>query len=70
MVFALNRRVIEKVDLIIFAGISAGIVAFVPALHGALLLSSVLVIAGISAAGAIAVTAFFRLVYQLLSRFL
>ena len=68
--FALSRRIIEKVDLIIFAGITAGIVAFIPALHGGLVLSSVFIIAAIAAAGAIAVAAFFRLVYQLLSRFL
>ena len=70
VVLALNRRAIEKVDLIIFAGITAVIVAWLPALRGALLLPSVFIIAGISAAGAIAVTAFFRLVYQLLSRWL
>ncbi len=70
MVFALNRRAIEKIDLIILAGITAIIIAWLPALHGALLLPSIFIVAGISAAGAIAVTAFFRLVYQLLSRFL
>jgi len=70
VVFALNRRVIEKADLFIFAGITGTIVALLPILRGALLLPSVFIIAGISAAGAIAVTAFFRLVYQLLSRFL
>ncbi|MCC0176884.1 serine/threonine protein kinase [Waterburya agarophytonicola K14] len=70
IVFALYRRAIEKVDLIIFGGITAGIVAFIPALHGALVIKFVLMIAAISAAGAIAITAFFRLVYQLLSRFL
>ena len=70
IVFALSRRIIEKIDLIIFAGITAGIVAFIPALHGALVVSSIFIFAAISGAGAIAITAFFRLVYQLLSRFL
>ncbi len=70
IVFALSRRIIEKADLIIFAGITAGIVAFVPALHSSLVVPSIFMIAAISGAGAIAITAFFRLVYQLLSRFL
>jgi len=70
IIFALSRRIIEKADLIIFAGISAGVVVFVPALHGALIVPSVLIIAAISGATAIAITAFFRLVHQLLSRFL
>ncbi len=70
IVFALSRRVIERVDLIIFAGITAAVVAFVPSLHGALVVSSILIIAAMSGAGAIAIVAFFRLVYQLLSRFL
>ena len=70
VVFALSRRIIEKADLAIFAGITAAVVAFVPALHGALVVPSLLIIAAISAAGAIAVTAFFRLVYQLLSNLL
>jgi serine/threonine protein kinase len=70
IVFALQRRLIEKVDLAIFALITAVTVAFVPKLHGTLAISSILIIAIISAAGAIAITAFFRLVYQLLSRLL
>ena len=70
IVFALSRRIIEKVDLLIFAGITTGIVVFVPAFQGALVISSIIIIAAISGAGAIAVTAFFRLVYQLLSRLL
>ena len=65
-IFALSRRLIEKVDLIIFAGITLAVVVFVPLFQGAYLLSTILVISGISAAGAIAITAFFRLVYQLL----
>jgi serine/threonine protein kinase len=70
VVFALQRRIIEKVDLAIFALITVGMVAFIPKLHGSLAISSILIIAIISAAGAIAITAFFRLVYQLLSRLL
>ena len=70
IVFALSRRLIEKVDLLIFVGITAGIVALVPVLQGNLVISSILIIAAFSGAGAIAITAFFRLVYQLLSRLL
>ena len=69
IIFALYRRIIEKFDLIVFAGISAVIIAFVPGLQN-IALSSVFIIAVISAAVAIAVTAFFRLVYLLLSRYL
>jgi serine/threonine protein kinase len=70
MIFALNRRIIEKADLMIFAGITAGVVVLIPSLHGGLVVASVLIIAAMSGVGAIAITAFFRLVYQLLSRFL
>ena len=70
IVFALSRRLIEKVDLLIFVGITAGIVALLPVLQGNLVISSILIIAAFSGAGAIAITAFFRLVYQLLSRLL
>jgi serine/threonine-protein kinase len=70
IMFALHRRTIEKVDLIIFALITAGIVALIPKFHGSLTTPNVLIIATISAAAAIAITAFFRLVHQLLSRLL
>ena len=70
LIFALYRRAIEKVDLVIFASITAGIVAFIPKFHGASNASTVVIIATVSAAAAIAIVSFFRLVYQLLSRFL
>ena len=70
IVFALSRRLIEKIDLLIFAGITAGVVIFIPILQGSFSVSSILIIAAISGAGAIAITTFFRLVYQLLSRLL
>ncbi len=68
--FALYRRIIEKFDLVIFVLITAGVVIFMPKLQGTFTILTVLIIATISAAGAIAITAFFRLVHQLLSRFL
>ena len=70
LIFALYRRAIEKVDLVILASITAGVVAFVPKFHGALNAPTVVIIATVSAAAAIAIVSFFRLVYQLLSRFL
>jgi serine/threonine protein kinase len=70
LIFALNRRMIEKIDLLIFAGVTITLVLFVPGLQGTLGIQSILVIAVISAAGAIAITAFFRLIYQLLIRLL
>jgi serine/threonine-protein kinase len=70
LIFALNRRIIEKIDLLIFAGVSTALVLFVPGLQGTLGIQSIMVIAVISAAGAIAITAFFRLIYQLIFRLL
>jgi serine/threonine protein kinase len=70
IMFALHRRTIEKVDLVIFALITASVVIFIPKFHGTLTIPNILIIATISAAAAIAITAFFRLVYQLLSRLL
>jgi len=52
------------------AGITAAVVGFLPILQGSLGIQAVLIIATMSAASAIAITAFFRLIYQLLSRFL
>ncbi|MGK7874574.1 MAG: protein kinase [Xenococcaceae cyanobacterium] len=75
LIFAQYRRIIEKVDLLIIAGISSGLVWFVPALHKLLVANNlevffVIVLAIFAGAAAIAVTALFRLIYQLLSRFL
>ncbi|MEO1669772.1 MAG: serine/threonine-protein kinase [Cyanobacteria bacterium J06631_2] len=70
IVFALYRRAIEKVDLVILALVTAGVVAFIPKFNGALNAPTVIVIATVAAASAIAIVVFFRLVYQLLSRFL
>lgn len=70
ILFALYRRTIEKLDLIIIASITAGVVTFIPKFHGALNAPTVIIIATVSAAAAIAIVSFFRLVYQLLSRWL
>lgn len=70
LIFAQTRRLIEKIDFVILAGITSVIIVFVPVLQGNLGIQSVLIIATMSAASVIAITAFFRLVYQLLSRLL
>lgn len=69
LIFAQYRRVLEGKDLLIIAGLTVALM-FIPALRVGLALPYVLVVAGFVAAGAIAVTAIFRLVYLLLSRLL
>ncbi|MCY7275261.1 MAG: serine/threonine protein kinase, partial [Phormidesmis sp. CAN_BIN44] len=66
---------IEKVDLVILAGITFAVISFLPALHavvaglalgnGFLAVAVLAVFGGLSA---IAVTALFRLIYKLLTR--
>ncbi|BAZ46742.1 serine/threonine protein kinase [Chondrocystis sp. NIES-4102] len=70
LVYALHRRLIEKIDLAILAFVSSALFFLLPVLQGSLGIKLILGVAMISAAGAIAITAFFRLVYQLLSRIL
>jgi serine/threonine-protein kinase len=70
LIFAQYRRLIEGKDLPILAGITLALVLFVPALHQGFVLQQVLVVAVLAGAGAIALTALFRLIYQLLLRFL
>lgn len=70
LIFAQIRRVIEKVDLLIIAGISAAIIYFVPLLQGAFVVQSIFMIGVMAAAGVMGIVALFRLIYQLLSRLL
>ncbi|GAB4226049.1 MAG: serine/threonine-protein kinase [Stanieria sp.] len=70
LIFAQIRRVIEKVDLLIIAGISAAIIYFVPLLQGYLAIQSIFIIGVMAAAGVMGAAALFRLIYQLLSRLL
>ncbi len=75
LVVAQSRRIIEKVDLVILAGITFAVIGLLPALHavlaglslgnGFLTVAAAAVFGGLSA---IAVTALFRLIYKLLSR--
>lgn len=66
LVFAQYRRLIEGKDLPIIAGVTLGIVLFLLRNQ----IQFVLMVAIVAAAGAIAVTALFRLIYKLLSSFL
>lgn len=75
LVFLQARRVIERTDLLIGAGITLAIVLFVSPLHRAAMLSgnvglTVVAIAVVTGLSAIAVTALFRIIFNLLSNFL
>lgn len=68
LIFAQYRRLIEGKDLLILGGITGAIVVFF--LRGGLPIEMAIAIAVLAALGGVAVTAIFRLVYLLLSRFL
>ncbi|MBD1831528.1 serine/threonine protein kinase [Cyanobacteria bacterium FACHB-472] len=75
LIFAQYRRIIEGKDLPIIAGITLLVVMFLPGVKpfiaslipGNPALAGVLFVAIVAAAGAIAITALFRLIYKLLS---
>jgi serine/threonine-protein kinase len=69
IVFALSRRFIEGKDLPILAGLTF-LLMLVPFLRGELAISTIAIFAVLGGVGAVAVTALFRLIYQILSRFL
>ncbi|MCY7323951.1 MAG: protein kinase, partial [Phormidesmis sp. CAN_BIN36] len=77
LVFAQSRRLIEKVDLLILAGITFAVVGFLPTLHAVVVglslgsgFLAVAVTAVFGALSAIAITALFRLIYKLLTNIL
>ncbi|MBC7969465.1 MAG: serine/threonine protein kinase, partial [Verrucomicrobia bacterium] len=76
LIFLQSRRTIERVDLLITAGITLAIVLLVPRLHNLAAIVSgnalvtVVVIAVLTGLVAIAVTALFRIIFNLLSTFL
>ena len=70
LIFAEFRRIIEKFDLLIIAGLTLAAVGFFKALQHGFPAEFIIVLAVLAGAGAIAATALFRLVYLLLSRFL
>jgi serine/threonine-protein kinase len=76
LVFLQSRRIVERVDLLIAAGVTLAIVLFVSPLHRIVIalsgnvLVSVVVIAVLTGLMAIAATALFRIIFNLLSTFL
>ena len=80
LVFLQARRTIERVDLLITAGITLAIVLFVSPFHrlavnlaplvGVNVLLTIVVIAIATGLGAIAITTLFRIIFNLLSTFL
>ncbi|MEQ9234411.1 protein kinase domain-containing protein [Coleofasciculus sp. E2-BRE-01] len=69
LIYTQYRRIIEGKDLLILAGITL-VLLFIPALRVGLSIPGVILTGAFVAAGAIAITALFRLIYLLLSRFL
>jgi serine/threonine-protein kinase len=70
LVFALSRRWIEKIDLLIISGISLAIVAFIPVLHASLTISTIVTLAIAGGLTAVALTALFKIIYKFLDRIL
>ena len=70
LIFAEFRRIIEKFDFLIIAGITLCLMFFIPALQPGIPLGTAGAVAVLASAAAIAITALFRLVYLLLSRLL
>lgn len=76
LIFLQSRRTIERADLLITAGITLAIVLLVPPLHNLVaiisgnVLMTIVVIAALTGLVAIAVTALFRIIFNLLSTFL
>lgn len=68
LVFAQFYRVIEGIDLVLIAAATIAILYFFAPLRAGHPIGDILVLAGLAALVAIAATAFFRLIYNLLSR--
>ncbi|HAC65355.1 MAG TPA: serine/threonine protein kinase, partial [Cyanothece sp. UBA12306] len=69
MIYGQNRRILEGKDLPILITITLLLMLF-PFLRGGLAISVVAILAILSGAAAIAITALFRLIYRFLSRLL
>jgi serine/threonine-protein kinase len=67
LIFGQYRRFIEKIDLVIIAGITLALVLFLPALRGSFLPIPIIIIAVLSGLGAISISILFLLIYRLLS---
>jgi len=76
LILAQSRRIIERTDLVILAGLSLALVIFIAPLRSAIapitgnILLTVIAIVTFTGLAAIAITALFRLIYKLLSHFL
>ena len=68
IIYAQYSRIIENLDPWILAVISLLLVWFVPVLRGSLEQGEIIIIAILAGAGAIGITAIFRLIYQILYR--
>ena len=68
LIYAQTRRIIEKIDFAIIAAISTALIFFIPLLQGEMLFGTIIAIAVMCGAGAIAITALFRLIYLVLVR--
>jgi serine/threonine-protein kinase len=68
LVWALFKKVIEGRDLPILAAITLTLIFFLSQLQGSLNFPEIAIIAVMAAIGAIAITAFFRLIYQIILR--
>ncbi len=67
LIFAQSRRIIEKIDLLIIAGISLAVFWFLPFLRSGIAFPDLVILAVGAGLLAIACTALFRLIYKLLS---
>ena len=70
LVFAQTRRIIEKIDFLILAGITTALIYFLPALQGGFTIGTILVIAAMSGAAVVGITALFRLIFAVLTKIL
>ena len=70
LIFAEFRRIIEKFDFVIIGGMTLAAVIFFKGLQAGFPPQFIIMVSVLAGAAAIAVTALFRLIYLLLSRFL
>lgn len=70
LVYSQLQRWIERIDLVIIAGVTLGIIVLVPALQGGNPIVSILLLGGVAGLILTTLTLLFRLIYDILSRFL
>ncbi len=67
-VISLNRRLIDRKDILIFIAISTFLMVVIPKLRGSVDLANILILAVFTGLAAILITVLFRLIYNLISR--